>query len=455
LVSEVIVVDDASTDGTADLVRAMAAAPANPGGDPQQVAAKLRVVLHDRAQGIGAAWRTGFHHAAGDIIITQHPSLQYDPADYPRLVEPIVNGKADAVYGSRFRADVRRITYFWHAMGSRLITFVGNMVADLNLTDLLTTARAFRADVLRDLSLRSSGYGMAAELIIKLARIRARIYEVPVGYYGHPYWERNRYRWRDVFGTLVTLLRYALNDDLASAHPDYRGLKRMERLVRYNGFLFEKIAPYLGQRVLEVGSGTGNMTPYLLGRELVVVSDNNPRYLALLRNTFERTPNVAVCSLALDSPDLCSLAEFRFDTIVVLNVLEHIADDVRTLVRLREILEPNGRVVVISPILMRLFSPMDRALGHFRRYERGELDAKLVQAGFTIERVSYYNIPGMIGWYLNFRILRRRTVPGFQSRLNDWLVPVLRFEERLRPRIGMSVLVVGRKLDRPVGVGGQ
>jgi SAM-dependent methyltransferase len=412
-------------------------------------------MLHDRPQGIGAAWRTGFHHAAGDIVVTQHPSLQYDPADYPRLVEPIANGIADAVYGSRFRADIRRITYFWHAIGSHLLTVVGNIVADLNLTDLLTSARAFRADILRDLPLRSNGYGLTVELTVKLARIRARIYEVPVGYFGHPYWERNRYRWRDVLATLLSLLRYALKDDLASAHPDYRGLKRMERLTRYNGWLFEKIAPYLGQRVLEVGSGTGNMTPYLLGRDLVVVSDNNPRYLGLLRNTFERTPNVAVRHLDLASPDPQPPGEFRFDTVVVLNVLEHIADDVGALGRLREGLEPDGRVVVISPILMRLFSPMDRALGHFRRYERGEIDAKLLQAGFAVEHVSYFNLPGMIGWYLNFRLLRRRTVPGFQSRLNDWLVPLLRFEERLCPRIGMSVLAVGRKVERPMNVRGQ
>ena len=455
LVSEVIVVDDGSTDGTADILRAMSSVATGQAQDHPAGDAKLRTLFHDRPQGIGAAWRTGFRHAVGEIIVTQHPSLQYDPADYPRLVEPIANGKADAVYGSRFKADVRRVTYFWHAMASRLLTIVGNIVANLSLTDLLTAARAFRADVLRDLRLRSNGYGLGAEITVKLARIRARIYEVPVAYYGHPYWERIRYRWTDVFGILLNLLRYGLVDDLAKAHPDYGGLKRMERLTRYNAWLFEKIAPYLGQRVLEVGSGTGNMTAYLLGRDLVVASDNNPRYLGLLHNTFERTPNVDVCYLDLSELDLRPLAKFRFDTVVILNVLEHIKDDVQTLARLREILEPDGRVVIISPILMALFSPMDRILGHFRRYERGELEAKIAEAGFTVEHVSYLNVLGMIGWYANFQILRRRAVPGFQSRLNDWLVPILRLEDRLRLRIGMSVLVVGRRTDKPVGLGGQ
>ncbi len=435
---EIVLVDDASTDGSRDVLHELAAA-----GDP-----RLRVLFHERNRGKTAALRTGIAAANGEIIIVQDADLEYDPNDYPRLVQPIASGRADVVYGSRFLGSPRRVLMFWHTVGNKFLTLLSNMCTNLNLTDMETCYKAFRADILKAIPIRSERFGFEPEITAKVARLRCRIYEVPISYSGRQYWEGKKITWKDGFHAVWTIVRCALVDDLSPDDPGHRTLRRVERLRRYNGYLWDRINPYVGRRILEVGSGTGNMTRYLVNRALVVATDVQADYLELLRRAFERNHNVVVEHLDLVASGYDGIARHGCDTIVCLNVLEHIDDDRVVLARFYDLLPDGGRVILLIPMLPALYGSIDRALEHRRRYSKREVAAKLAAAGFQVELLSPLNVLGIPGWYLNSRILTRTAVPGIQARINDFLTPLLRLEEKLRPPVGMSLLAVARKPGR-------
>jgi SAM-dependent methyltransferase len=334
---------------------------------------------------------------------------------------------------------------FWHTIGNKFLTLLSNMFTNLNLTDMETCYKAFRTDILQAIPIRSERFGFEPEITAKVARMRCRIFEVPVSYSGRQYWEGKKITWRDGFYAVWTILRFALSDDMTAADPGHRTLRRVERLRRYNQYLWERINPYVGCRVLEVGSGTGNMTRYFVSRPLVVATDMQPEYLELLRRAFGRNQNVSVERFDLTEPDDGEIGRYEFDTIVCLNVLEHIEDDGAALARFHNLLPRGGRLILLVPMLPALYGSIDRALDHKRRYTKAEVAAKLEAAGFEMTHVSPLNVLGIPGWYLNSRILRRTAVPGIQARINDFLTPLLRLEQKLHPPVGMSLLAVGRK----------
>lgn len=447
-VDELIVVDDCSRDGTAELLQQEAAAgwPSLHEGAVRALP-RIRLLRHEVNRGKGAALRTGFGAATGDILLTQDADLEYDPADYAKLLEPIYDGRADAVFGSRFAGYPRRVLFFWHSLANRVLTTISNMLCNLNLTDMETGYKAMRRELVAAMVLRSDRFGIEPELTAKLARLRARIYEVPISYSGRSYSEGKKIGWKDGVAAVYTMLRCALTDDRESSDPLHATLHRMAALDRYNAFLFEQIRDAVGQRILEVGAGTGNLTRFLLDRDAVVATDVDPRYTELLERRFERSANVSVASFDLAAPAPPALAERRFDTILCLNVLEHVADDRGALGRLRALLESGGRLVLLVPAHRRLFGSIDRAIGHFRRYERAELERLLENAGFRVERLFHVNATSIPGWYLNGRILRRASVPGMQARLADRLVPLYRLERRLDLRFGLSMIAFARRSE--------
>jgi glycosyltransferase involved in cell wall biosynthesis len=196
---EVIAVDDASTDGTGSILDRLAQ-----GGGVD------RVVRHPVNRGKGAALRSGIAAATGDIIVVQDADLEYDPADLPTLLRPILNGRADAVYGSRFQGGPHRVLFFWHMVGNSFLTFLSNMFTNLNLTDMETCYKLVRADLLKRLPLTADRFGFEVEITARLAQARARIWEMPISYDGRTYAEGKKITWRDGLAAVFHIVRYNL-----------------------------------------------------------------------------------------------------------------------------------------------------------------------------------------------------------------------------------------------------
>ena len=186
IVKEIILVDDFSTDGTRERIKGII-----------QDKENINVLYHNRNKGKGAALRTGFEHVTGDIVIIQDADLEYDPNEYPNLLDPILDGRADVVYGSRFLGGPHRVLFFWHYIGNKLLTFLSNALTNLNLTDMETCYKVFNRQILKDINLKSNRFGFEPEFTAKVAKKRFRIYEVPISYSGRTYSEGKKITWKD------------------------------------------------------------------------------------------------------------------------------------------------------------------------------------------------------------------------------------------------------------------
>ena len=224
-------------------------------------------------------------------------------------------------------------------------------------------------------------------------------------------------------------------------------LRRMEGLAAYNRWLHDRFDAFLGTRVLEVGSGVGNQTRYFANRERVVASDIEPHYLRELRRRFEDSENVRVASFVfpLGEADRADLQRERLDSIVCMNVLEHIEQDGPTLRDFAAVLPPGGRLVLLVPALPSLYGTLDVALHHFRRYDKEALARLVSDAGFEVREIRYLNRLGVFGWWLNSRLLKRKVLPRGQLAAFKWLMPFLKREETRPPSFGMSLLVLGER----------
>jgi len=432
---ELIVVDDASTDGSFETLQDYV--DNHPG-------APIRILRHERNRGKGAAIRTALAQASGEFSIIQDADLEYNPCEYLNVLRPLVHGEADVVYGSRFLvAGQRRVLYFWHALANRLLTTMCNMVADLNLTDMETGYKAFRTALAQSIPLRSERFGIEPELTIKFARREARIYEVPIAYFGRTYDEGKKIGTWDAVAAVGVILRYWLfADTYKDSGPDI--LDSIGHARRFNRWMAETVSPYLGNEVLELGAGMGNLTRLLARRRRrYIATDIDMEHLSRLRARLHHRPNIetAIC-------DLAHTADFeawrgKLDSVVCLNVLEHVDDDMTGLRNIYGCLKPGGRAVILVPQGSEVYGTLDEALGHYRRYSKSELAGKMKSVGYRVERILEFNRATYPGWYVNGRLLRRRYFSRFQLGVFDRLVWMWRRLDRVLPWPSASIIGIG------------
>jgi SAM-dependent methyltransferase len=436
LAREIIVVDDGSTDGSDRIVEEIASR--HPG--------LVRLLRHGRNRGKGAAIRTAVEQARGEYCLIQDADLEYDPREYPNLLKPLLEGKADAVYGSRFMIVAeRRVMYYWHSIANRLVTGLCNLTADVNLTDMGTGYKAFRTALLAETPIRSNGFGLEPEITIKLARRGARIYEVPVSYHGRTYEDGKKIRVPDAVAIVLTILRFSLSGDLYQ-DPGAKTLHALSAAPRFNLWMADTIRPHVGQRVLEIGAGIGNLTRALIrGRNRYATTDINPEHLARLASRFPHRPN-----LEIHSCDLMRTEDFApftggMDTVICLNVLEHIEDDRGGLANIYSALDHGGRAILLVPEGQSVFGTIDVALGHFRRYSEDELKGKMEDAGFEVEQIIRFNRVSRPAWFVSGRILKRTSLDLNQMRLYDRFVWLWRRIDRFLPWRPTSIIAIARK----------
>ena len=433
---ELVIVDDCSTDGTFPILERLAAA------FPQ-----IRLYRHEVNRGKGAAVRTAIEQAGGDFALVQDADLEYDPGEYPKLLRPLLDGHADAVFGSRYMAgEQTRILPFWHSVVNKTLTRVSNMFCNLNLTDMETCYKVFRTDLLKSIPIRSDRFGFEPEIVMKSAKRKLRIYEVPISYHGRTYEEGKKIGWKDGLKALAVILQYWLIDDLY-ATPYGRGvLNNLTGTPQYLSWLARTLRPHVGDAVLEIGAGIGNMAGRLMGRRLLyVAAEKDPLYLHALRNRFLRTPNVTVQALDPENSAEFAGLENCFDTVLCLNVLEYLEDPGRVLDSLRATLKPGGALIALTPQSPRLYGSLDRSLGHKRRFRAREMRGLLESRGFTLERFYNFNKAGTPPWWFHSRMAGSRRIGKPLLKLFDKTVWVWSRVDRLMPWPGLSLIAVARK----------
>lgn len=433
---ELILVDDRSTDGSWEILQGLAAA------HPE-----IRLYRHQKNQGKGAAIRTALGYATGDFCLVQDADLEYDPNEYPILLKPLLDGRADAVFGSRYRGSERtRILPFWHSKMNAMLTLISNMFSNLDLTDMETCYKVFRTDMLKSIPIRSDRFGFEPEITMKASKRKLRIYEVPISYHGRSYEEGKKINWKDGVQALTTILRFWLIDDLYTVPYGRLLLNNLAGTPQYLKWIGDQVIPHLGDAVLELRAGTGHLSSKLMAKRLrYVVSDKDPLMLHALENRFLRTPNVSVRAVDPGKPE--SFAQFgqEFDTVVCLNVLEFEEHPETTIQSVSGILHPGAKLVILVPHKRALFGSVDKPLGHRRRFERHEVFEMLRAAGLDVVHARDFNRVGALSWWLYGKLLGWKRISKVTLKLFDKSVWIWRKLDRLMLWPGLSLIVVAQR----------
>lgn len=391
--------------------------------------------------GKGKAIRTAIDHMSGDIGIVQDADLEYDPQDYTKVVQPIRDGLADAVYGSRFAAsEVRRVLFFWHALGNRLLTTLSNMANDLNLTDMETCYKAIRGDLLKSLRFTSDRFGFEPEITARLARWGARIYEVPISYHGRTYAEGKNIGWRDGVEALWLVLKFRFIDTRATDDDSVVTRQSIGGAPRFRQWVLDSFGAALGDSVLEVNAGPGHSTAHLIDRQKLLTADEHPVHVETLRRRFGHLENVEIAQL-----DFSELVSDRrgFDTALVFDGLQRAKDPESFLANIASCLEPGGRLLIQVPAQPDLFGALDRAVGHERRFDESALAEVIGAAGLYVESIWQFNRLGTLAWKIHNASDSTR-VSALEARLFDLSVPIARLGDAWLPYDGLSLLAVAR-----------
>jgi len=434
---EIVIVDDGSKDSSVELVENFI---------KSRPDAKIRLILHEKNSGKGAAIRTAIQAAEGHFSLIQDADLEYNPREYPKLLGPLVRGEADVVYGSRFvLAEERRVLYFWHSLANQLLTLLCNVVSDLNLTDMETCYKAFRTSFVKSIPLESDRFGIEPELTVKFARRKARIFEVAISYHGRTYEQGKKIGLKDAFEALWVILKARFSSRLYT-DSGREVLDALSYAPKFNRWLAETLAPFVGRRVLEVGAGTGNITHYLCSRrQRYVASEINPDELETLENNFMHRPGLEVRQVDVGKPEDFRQLEAQFDTVVSVNMLEHIEDDAAALQSLGSALEPGGRLVLFVPNDPGAYGTLDKSLGHFRRYTPEGLAALLATNGFELEQMLRFNRVSWPGWKFTGQARQSKTLSRGMLGIFDRLVWLWRRIDAKLPWPATSLIAIARR----------
>jgi glycosyltransferase involved in cell wall biosynthesis len=433
---ELIVVDDCSTDGTAEILDRLASR------EP-----RIRLLRKKINEGKGAAVRTAIQAASGDFCIVQDADLEYDPSEYPKLLRPLLDGRADAVFGSRFLvSEQTRVLPFWHSTINKVLTLLSNMFCNLNLTDMETGYKAFRTDLLKSIPIRCNRFGFEPEITMKCAKRNLRIYEVPISYHGRTYEEGKKIGWKDGVKALGVILRFWIIDDLYAEPYGRAFLNNLTGTPQYLSWMSGLLRPHLGDTVLELGAGIGNVAGRLMGRRVhYVAAEKDPIYLHALRNRFLRTPNVSVLRLDPEQPEDYRNAGENFDTVLCVNVLEYVDDPAAVIGPAAGLLAPGGSLIVLAPQSQTLFGTLDKTLGHRRRFSKRDIHTLLEKRGLTVQRVYQLNKIGTPGWWFYGKILRRKHINKLMLKIFDKTVWFWRRIDGVLPWPGLSLIALATK----------
>ncbi len=436
---ELIIVDDCSTDESVASVQAfIASCPGVP----------IQLIRHQKNRGKGAAIRTAIQAATGQYSIIQDADLEYDPREYRKLLGPLLSGEADVVYGSRFMvAGERRVLYYWHSLANHILTTLCNIVADVNLTDMETCYKAFRTAFVQTIPIQSDRFGIEPELTVKLARRKARIYETPITYHGRTYEEGKKIGASDAIEALWVILRSRFTSKLY-VDAGHSTLDALSFAPKFNRWMADSILPYAGQRVLEIGAGMGNMTRHLSPhRKLYVATDISAEYTAHLSNIFRHRPSVCIGKLDATNPGDFVAFDRQMDTVICLNVLEHIEDDAATLKSIRTLLQPGGRLILLVPNDPKAYGTIDKEIGHYRRYTPPHLRALLTDSGYEVEDILKFNRASMPAWRFTGQVRKARTLSRIGLRLFDKFVWLWRKIDKSLPWEPASIIAIARLPD--------
>jgi len=438
---ELVIVNDASTDRTPAVLEQL-----------QTEYPEIRLFHQTKNQGKGAAIARAVQECTGDIALFQDADLEYDPADYPALLRPILEGRADVVYGSRFIIrDMKRVVFYHHKLGNMFLTHLSNWTTGLDLTDMETCYKVFRTELLKSIPIRSNRFGIEPEITAKISRRNAVVYEVPISYHGRSYLEGKKIGWKDGVSAIATILKYTFIDDCYTEECGHSVLNSMQNVHRYTKWMTNLASPFLGSRILEIGSGIGTVAKYLPQRETLMLTDKDAAAVKTLLNHYDGNQTVKICQLDAESEEQVSAlsnAE-KFDSVVMFSVLEHIEDDVQALKNVQQLLEPKGRLILVLPQHPWLYGTIDTTVGHYRRYTKREIKEKMRTAGYRITVCRSFNALSIPGWYINFVLLRRKKMNKFQLKFYNMLIPFMSFIERFLPLPGANLFIVAENNETP------
>ncbi len=436
LQKEIIMVDDCSNDGTDKVIA--------------ELAAKfdcIKVFRQEYNQGKGAAITRAIKEMSGEYAIVQDADLEYDPNEYPIVLKPLLDGHADVVYGSRFAMrEMRRVVFYHHKLGNLFLTHLSNFMTGLDLTDMETCYKAFRADVLKTIPIRSKRFGIEPEITAKIAKRSCRIFEVPISYYGRGYSEGKKIGWKDGVQAIYTILKYRLIDDCYEETLGRRHLRDFNNSRMSTIRLSEQIAPWLGDRIIEIGAGIGNLSRRLPKKERLTVceSEKEKECLEILQSIFDDNDLVNV--VAADPCDEASLTHAGTgDTVVCADLLQFIENDIDALRNISRLLEDKGRLVVSVPANPSLFGTVDKDNGALRRYSKSDLRKALTEAGYEIDRIWSFNFPAYLLHLLSFKLFKAGKPGKWRIKMSDMLQCVFKPLEKIFPLPGSCMVAIARK----------